>query len=200
MAATLEQIAQYLDNKGWKYRLDAEEARIYTGVQGDNVENLLIVIELEEDGEFFAVYAPQVLSGVSDHPHKAAILQTMLSISWETKMLQWEYDPVDGEIRAIIEFPLEDSSLTERQFNRCLTALIQIVDDMAIPRLMRVMETGSDPGDEDAGERLLLALQEEAPGLLTMLERAMEARKSRGRIPGDEGGDEDEEEYAYDED
>ncbi|MGA1625308.1 MAG: hypothetical protein ACO4AJ_06730 [Prochlorothrix sp.] len=195
MAATLEQIAQYLDNKGWKYRLDAEEARIYTGVQGDNVENLLIVIELEEEGEFFAVYAPQVLSGVSEHPHKAAILQTMLSISWETKMLQWEYDPVDGEIRAIIEFPLEDSSLTERQFNRCLTALIQIVDDMAIPRLMRVMETGKDPGDEDAGERLLLALLEEAPGLLTMLERAMEARKSRGRIPGEEDG----EEYAYDE-
>jgi hypothetical protein len=185
MAATLDQIAQYLDNRGWKYRLDHEEFRIYTGVQGDHVENLLIVIELEEDGEFFAIYAPQVLSGVSDHPHKSSILQTMLSISWETKMLQWEYDPVDGEIRAIIEFPLEDSTLTERQFNRCLTALIQIVDDMAIPRLTEVMETGMDPGDEDTGERLLLALQEEAPGLLTLLERAMEARKHRGRLPGE---------------
>jgi hypothetical protein len=186
MAATLQQIARYLDTKGWKYRLDEGEARIYTGVQGDNVENLLLVIELEEEGEFFAIYAPQVLSGVSDHRHKAAILQTMLSISWETKMLQWEYDPVDGEIRAIIEFPLEDSTLTERQFNRCLTALIQIVDDMAIPRLQQVMETGADPGDEDAGERLLLALQEEAPGLLTLLERAMEARKHRGRAPGED--------------
>ena len=187
MAATLDQIAEYLDNRGWKYRLDREEYRIYTGVQGDHVDNLLIVIELEEDGEFFAIYAPQVLSGVSGHPHKSLILQTMLSISWETKMLQWEYDPVDGEIRAIIEFPLEDSTLTERQFNRCLTALIQIVDDMAIPRLRYVMETGKDPGDgdEDTGERLLLALQEEAPGLLSMLERAMEAPKSRGRLPGD---------------
>jgi hypothetical protein len=185
MAATLDQIALYLDNRGWKYRLDREEYRIYTGVQGDNVDNLLIVIELEEDGEFFAIYAPQVIGGVREHPYKPLILQTMLSISWETKMLQWEYDPVDGEIRAIIEFPLEDSTLTERQFNRCLTALIQIVDEMAIPRLQHVMETGNDPGDTDTGERLLLALQEEAPGLLTMLERAMEARKSRGRIPGE---------------
>ena len=185
MAATLEQISEYLNNRGWKYRLDEPECRIYTGVQGDNVDNLLIVIELEEEGEFFAIYAPQVISGVSEHPYKALILQTMLSISWETKMLQWEYDPVDGEIRAIIEFPLEDSTLTERQFNRCLTALVQIVDDMAIPRLQHVMETGSDPGDQDTGERLLLALQEEAPGLLTLLERAMEARRSRGRVPGE---------------
>ncbi|MBE9013288.1 hypothetical protein IQ250_24120, partial [Pseudanabaenaceae cyanobacterium LEGE 13415] len=124
---------------------------------------------------------------VKDHPHKTAILQTMLAISWETKMLQWEYDPSDGEIRAIIEFPLEDSTLTERQFNRCLHSLVELVDELALPRLNAVMETGEDPGDLQEGERLLLALQEEAPGLLTVLERAMEARKRRGRrLPSQE--------------
>jgi hypothetical protein len=61
--------------------------------------------------------------------------------------------------------------------------LVQIVDELAMPRLQAVMETGQDPGDLEEGERLLLALQEEAPGLLTMLERAMEARKRRGRFP-----------------
>jgi hypothetical protein len=182
MGATLEQIAKYLDNAGWKYRIDEEESRILTGVYAEHIDNFLIVVQLDEDGEFFELFAPRVLSGVKDHPHKAAILQTMLSISWETKMLQWEYDPTDGEIRAIIEFPLEDSMLTERQFNRCLHSLIQIVDEMAMPRLKAVMETGEDPGDIEEGERLLLKLQEEAPGLLTVLEKAMEARKRRGRF------------------
>ncbi len=181
MGATLEQIAGFLDNKDWKYRLDREESRILTGVYGENIEEFLIVIELDEDGEFFEIFAPRVLSGVKDHPHKTAILQTMLCISWETKMLQWEYDPSDGEIRAIIEFPLEDAILTERQFYRCLHSLVQLVDELALPRLQAVMETGEDPGDLEEGERLLLALQEEAPGLLTVLERAMEARKRRGR-------------------
>lgn len=183
MAATLEQIASYLDAKGWAYKLDEEENRILTGIQADNIENFLIVIQLDEDGEFFELFAPRVLSGVKDHPHKAAILQTMLSISWETKMLQWEYDPSDGEIRAIIEFPLEDSTLTERQFNRCLYSLVELVDEIALPRLQTVMETGDDPGDITEGERLLLRLQEESPGLLDVLERAMEARKRRGRLP-----------------
>lgn len=181
MGTSVQKIAAFLDHKGWKYRLDEENQRIYTGVKGESIEHLLVVVELEEDGEFFSIYAPQVLSDVQNHPHKAAILQAMLSISWETKMLQWEYDPSDGEIRAIIEFPLEDAELTERQFNRCLHGLVQLVDEMAIPRLAHVMETGFDLDEEDEGERLLLALQTEAPGLLTVLERAMEARKRRGK-------------------
>jgi hypothetical protein len=77
---------------------------------------------------------------------------------------------------------LEDSSLTERQFNRCLGSLIQIVDRVAIPRLKEVMKTGQDPANIDMGERLLLSIQEQAPGLLELLERAMEARKKRGRF------------------
>jgi hypothetical protein len=181
MAATLDQIATYLNKKGWKYRKDEAENRILTGVYAENIEEFLIVIELDEEGEFFEIFAPRVLTGVKNHPHKAAILQTMLCISWETKMLQWEYDPSDGEIRAIIEFPLEDALLTERQFNRCLHSLVELVDELALPRLQAVMETGEDPGDVEEGERLLLALQEEAPGLLSVLERAMEARKRRGR-------------------
>lgn len=186
MAATLDQIADYLNTIGWKYRVDRENHRILTGVYAENKEELLIVIQLDEGGEFFELFAPRVLSGVKDHRHKAAILQTMLCISWETKMLQWEYDPTDGEIRAIIEFPLEDSTLTERQFNRCLYSLIELVDEIALPRLQAVMETGEDPGDLAEGERLLLKLQEESPGLLSALEKAMEARRRRGRIFPDE--------------
>lgn len=185
MAADLQQIAYYLDNLGWDYRIDEEEDRIVTGVESDNVEDFLIVVQLDEEGKFFRLFAPQVLSGVTDHPHKVAILQTMLYISWETKMLQWEYDPSDGEIRAIIEFPLEDSILTEKQFNRCLHGLVQLVDSVAIPRLMAVMETGHDPGNVELGERILLSIQEQAPGLLDLLEKAMEARKRRGSFPGE---------------
>lgn len=182
MAATLKQIKGYLDKKGWKYRVEAEEHRLITGVYAENLDQFLIVIQLDEDGEFFEIYAPRVLTNVKDHPHKTAILQTMLCISWETKMLQWEYDPSDGEIRAIIEFPLEDALLTERQFNRCLYSLVQLVDELALPRLRAVMETGEDPGDVEEGERLLLQLENDSPGMLTMLERAMEARKRRGRL------------------
>jgi hypothetical protein len=186
MGITLDQIATYLAPRDLTYQIQPEKSRILVRFALGSGEQLLVVIQLDEEGRFFKLFAPEVMAGVKNHPHKAAILQTMLSISWETKMLQWEYDPSDGEIRAIIEFPLEDSTLTARQFNRCFEGLIEIVGDWALPRLHAVMETGMDPGDETdlvLGEQLLLAIQEESPGMLMLLERAMESRKQRGQFP-----------------
>lgn len=183
MGATLQQIAGYLESRGLDYQVQADKARILTYIVGENKDNLLIVVQLDEEGGFFKLFMPEVITGVQDHPHKAQILQTMLVISWETKMLQWEYDPMYGEIRAIIEFPLEDATLTERQFDRCFNGLVEMVDVWAIPRLQEVLATGADPGDMALGERLLLTMEEEAPGLLALLERAMAARKERGQFP-----------------
>ena len=70
-------------------------------------------------------------------------------------MLRYEYDPTDGEIRASIELPLEDAILTERQFNRCLSALIQLVDDKSMSRLQSVLARGEDTGQQTLAERLL---------------------------------------------
>jgi hypothetical protein len=186
MGITLEQIASYLAPRNLSYQSQPEKSRILVRLTTTHQDPLLVVIQLDEEGRFFKLFAPEVLAGVQTHPHKTAILQTMLSISWETKMLQWEYDPSDGEIRAIIEFPLEDSTLTAQQFDRCFDGLIEIVGDWALPRLHEVMETGHDPGDENDlifGEQILLAIQQESPGMLTLLERAMESRKQRGQFP-----------------
>jgi hypothetical protein len=187
MGTTLDQVSTYLDQYGLAYQSQPEKSRILIRVSLDQDEKLLVVIQLDEEGRFFKLFAPEVLAGVQEHPHRAAILQTMLSISWETKMLQWEYDPSDGEIRAIIEFPLEDSTLTAQQFHRCFSGLVEIVGSWALPRLHEVMETGMDPGDKDLllGAQISLRLQEESPGLLTRLEHAMEARKQRGPFPRD---------------
>jgi len=185
MAITIHKVAEYLDNRGCKYRLDAAD-RITIKIQADHLVDFTIVVQLDDDGEFFKLFAPEVLAGVNEHPYKDAILETMLCISWETKMLQWEYDPCDGEIRAIIELPLEDGTLTERQFYRCLNGLVELVDDFAMPRLQAVMATGRDPGDEEIGERLLLEIQEKSPRLLDLLEQAMEARKQRGGFPSED--------------
>ncbi|MEN9228021.1 MAG: hypothetical protein Q6L50_09945 [Gloeomargarita sp. GMQP_bins_120] len=178
MATTLAQISAYLDRMHWRYDLDPERNRIVTGVKTTNLERLLLVIALEEDGEFFKLYAPQVLQ-IQNHPHQAAALQVLLTIAWETKMVQWEYDPSDGEVRAIIEFPLEDAPLTERQFLRCLDALVRIVDEKAYPRLQQTLATGEDPGDITDDERFLLEFERQLPGVAERIYRAVLRRKQR---------------------
>ncbi|MGK7902778.1 MAG: hypothetical protein AB4352_15480 [Hormoscilla sp.] len=182
MSTTIQQIARYLDNRHWNYELldDSNDSRIITGVKAENVDQFLILIHLTEEGEYLELTAPDLLQA-KNHIHKEKLFQTMLTISWQSKMLRWEYNPIDGEVGASIAFPLEDASLTERQFDRSLGTLIKVVDEVAMPRLQAVLETGSDPGEEQLGEWLLLSLEEALPdGSLSLLEQALEARKYRG--------------------
>jgi hypothetical protein len=102
------------------------KTKSYRNPKGD--DGVSIIIALEEDGEFIKVMAPRCYHYPAGD-HKEALFQTLLMISWMTKMIQFEYDKDDGEIRAIIEFPLEDAILTDKQLLRCLHALAQMVDE-----------------------------------------------------------------------
>ncbi|WP_250124999.1 YbjN domain-containing protein [Chroococcidiopsis sp. CCMEE 29] len=178
MATILQFIAQCLDRQGWKYEIEAANFRIITSVQAQNGEDLWIVLQLLEGGKFLQFCAPQILH-VKDHVYKGVLFQTMLAISWEVKMLRFEYDPTDGEVRASIELPLEDAELTYQQFDRCLSNLSNLVEHVAMPRLKAVLATGQDPGQTLLAESWLDTLPEE---LLNLLEQAMAARQQRRNI------------------
>ncbi|MCG5057005.1 MAG: hypothetical protein KA714_03075 [Limnoraphis sp. WC205] len=158
MATSLAQVAGFLDNRGWRYHLDTEGDRIITGVESEQVENFTIVIQLQEDGEYLAFIAPQLLY-LKDHVYKGVAFQTMLAIAWEVQLLRWEYDPSDGEVRTSTGIALEDATLTEKQFNRLLSGLIQLTND-GVERLKGVLATGNDPGGKTITAQMIAALRE----------------------------------------
>ncbi len=172
MATSLEQIAQFLTNRGWKFELDAAHSRIVTGVNAENVEQFFIAVSLQENGEYFELLVPQLLN-IKDHVYKGVLFQTLLATCFESKMLRWQYDPRDGEVRASIAVALEDAVLTERQFNRMLSGLIDLVDRVAMPRLKAVMEMGEDPGRVGEAQRMAEMLRALPPEHLAQLQQAM---------------------------
>ncbi len=181
MATSLQQIAQYLDDRGWRYKLDADNVCMITGFEAENGKQFLIVIRLTESGKYLTISIPQVLTNIKDHIHKNALFQTLLTLTWETPLLRWEYDPIEGIVCGSVELLLEDSTLTYNQFDQYLTSLTHLVDQ-TIPRLTAVMATGIDPGAQQLGERLLLMIQENAPvGFIEVLEQALVARRRRGK-------------------
>lgn len=133
MATSIKEISAFLDSENLKYEPHADEDYILTGFKMPNYKNaegrdqLLIVIKLEEEGEFLKLFTPKAYQ-YKDGPHLGVILQACMFVSWRTKMLQYEFDPSDGEIRAVIEFPLEDAKLTKKQFMRVLMAIPELID------------------------------------------------------------------------
>ncbi|TWU06150.1 CesT family type III secretion system chaperone [Stieleria varia] len=133
MATTYQEISKHLDTLGLKYDVKEDkwirvgfQTKSYRDTDGD--EGIGIVIVLEENGEFIKFFTPMAFK-YKDGPHREAIFQTCLVISLRTKGAQFEYDPNDGEIRMILEFPLEDNDLTANQLQRCIHLLVGIAEN-----------------------------------------------------------------------
>ena len=137
MGTTYDQIEEFLKAENLKYqrrkRDDSEHiALAYTTRQYLNSakeKGITLVIRLLEEGGYFEVAAPGAYSCPTDSPHLLPVLQTILMVSWRTKIVQFEYDAKDGEIRPIIELPLEDALLTQRQMARCISSLLSLIEE-----------------------------------------------------------------------
>lgn len=134
MATSYEIIKQYLKDEG--YSFISKEEYIETSISTENYRNndteklLSLVIKLEENGQTIKIIAPYVYNFKFKPGSnlKASLFQSLLEVSWKTKFVQFEYDSNDGEIRGIVEFPLQDADLTKLQFIRAVTALSSVID------------------------------------------------------------------------
>ena len=133
MATTYETICGFLEKEEIHFHRHDDGAILvqydterYRDPQGE--ANVLIAITLENEGRFVKIFVPNAFS-YHEGPYKAVVLQAALFVNFRSKMLQFEYDPRDGEIRAMIEFPLEDSLLTEEQFFRAFHGLLALVEE-----------------------------------------------------------------------
>lgn len=162
MATTLEDVCKHLRALDYRFDRDEEElfgsgdayfgveTRYYTDPDGE--KSLRVVVRLEEGGEYVKFFSPMAMK--AEGPHVGALLKACTMLQWTMKLVQFEYDDSDGEIRPIIEFPIEDGTLTQTQVRRCVRGLVQIVDCF-YDSLKRALDTGvielKDASDDDQG-------------------------------------------------
>jgi hypothetical protein len=133
-----------LEARGLRYQQRDDET-ILTGFATKNYRDsdgdlhLSVVVRISEGGEYFSLFAP--LAYRVPEERAGTFLTACAMIQWRTKLIQFEYDAEDGEVRPVVEFPLEDAHLTERQVMRCLSGLVQLVDEYH-PTLQTVLEDG----------------------------------------------------------
>ncbi len=144
MATTLEEISRLLDSANIKFRQERNgslvipaETKVYKDADGDQV--LFLILQLHENGEYFQLFCPMAfkLSG----KHVDVFLKACSIVQWRTKLVQFEFDPADGEIRPMIEFPLEDAKLTAKQLLRCIRGMVGLIDSY-FPVLDRARREG----------------------------------------------------------
>lgn len=96
----------------------------YEDPNGD--KTLLVVIALEEDGEYIKIFAPLAMKAKSRHTDD--LLKACAMVQYKTKLVQFEYDADDGEVRPMVEWPIEDGTVTAKQIARAVNGLVALVD------------------------------------------------------------------------
>lgn len=197
MAVTLSEISGWLDNREIKHGAEEEDSKIIFVFTGD--KTIGIKVELEEDGELVQLYANLLddedrgVVRVKEHEHLPLVLQHILTINYNEKFGAWEFDPSDGEVRFAVEIPLEDASMTEKQFNRILGHVLNSEEHFV--NILKILETGELPKDDDDSDPeamfellknmvLKQALEQHGGDMGALLDDVM-AKKSKA---GDEGG------------
>lgn len=198
MAMTIDEIAALLDEMDFKYHKKSDMV-IHTGVRSEKFrhpevgQGVPLVIKLSENGEYLEVFSPMAFRIQGEHVD--AFLKACTMIQWKTKLIQFEYDADDGEIRPIIELPIEDGRITKRQLERCVFGIVGILDNY-YPTLEQAARTGviefyKSPGTESMELMLELARRLSEGKTLTAEQRAQLETLIRG-MRGREAPPEDE--------
>ncbi|HYG75428.1 MAG TPA: YbjN domain-containing protein [Planctomycetota bacterium] len=158
---TLDTLARYLDRDEWRYDLDPEGSCIRTGFRGDHATyRAMVLYDAEKHRVRFIVPNYLNLTKVQD---KSRILERLMELNMQYILLKFGYDPADGEVRAEIDVPVNDSDISYEGFRRCLYCLLTAVDE-EYPEMMRLMwgpehtpkskkskgSGGEEPGDSEA--------------------------------------------------
>ncbi len=167
MAIELSQVTDWLDSKGLRYKQAEQHPAAVHLMFGDDDFDGYVKIELEEDGELIQFYCNQIVDSaplrVKDHEHELHVLKHLLDLNYQEKFGTWEVDPSDGEVRFAVEIPLEDNTLTEKQFMRMLGRTLKTQENFE--QINQILETGELPGGDESEAELLMKL-------LKMLEEA----------------------------
>jgi hypothetical protein len=121
----LNELANYFERKGWKYRVDRENNAIRADfdVRGGNVR---LSARVNNDSETIS-FIVQGVGQVTDN-RKAECLEALMHINYSTVLGKYTRDSNDGEVTYELAVPINSTGFTYDQFLRCMLVALGTVN------------------------------------------------------------------------
>lgn len=89
--------------------------------------DLEVHINMADDGKSVRVYAPS--AWIVEDDRAPVVLQAVAMIQRKTFMVRFGYDIRDGELYAMIDLLVEDSTLSQEQLEKAVRGLVDTIDN-----------------------------------------------------------------------
>jgi hypothetical protein len=136
MPTSNEYVQACLDEHSVRYHFDEENDATVVGFLLDEKKTtyrdlegkprIQVVIKVLERGDFIIVFAPQAWA-IGDCPHNGAVLEALIAVQSQYKMIRFDHDPDDGEVRPNVEVPLDGAELSTQQLHRMIHGIVHCV-------------------------------------------------------------------------
>jgi len=149
MAMTIEELSGILTRNDIKHSFDTD-GDIFFGyetekyIRSDGNKSLGLFLSVANEGRMFSLTAHDAFS-VKGSKHIGAFLKLCSIIQMNGYLIQFEYVPTRGAVRACIEVPLLDNKLTKAQLDFCIAAMLKMMEEFYEP-LQKALQTGSLEG------------------------------------------------------
>jgi len=160
MPVAVEAVQGYLMRAGLKFAANDHgengqfvlsfKTRHYKNPAGD--KSLMLFVTVAEAGRYLEIAAVGMYSA-KEAKDIGKLAQFLLGQNYVTKLLRWEFDRTDGEVRASVEVAPVDGSVTFDSFMRGLM-LFPLVADSLHATITKVMTTGKLPAPVRVNKRL----------------------------------------------
>ena len=145
MALTFEQLQRLVKGEKLNYFIAPDRPMVRFGVTG-LYGRYEVVVHLQDDGRFLQFRTVNYHTCAEGDPNLHAVLQTMASLNYTTRLVKLGRDPSDGEIVAYADHWVMDNQVTQEQFSRMMSNYLPSID-RDYHRIKTAAETGKDPGD-----------------------------------------------------
>lgn len=164
MAISIGKIEKFLDAMDLNYQ-KKDENTILTGSGDDDGNRIMIVIQLQEDGEFLQLRTVKHLDDLveeASEEKRTELLKWMLHQNYQTKNGTWEYDPTDHDHHMAIGHIIEDGDLTASQFQRMFMIIAKSMS--SIPEMKKILGLVEEMDPVEKKRQELLAQLRELEG------------------------------------
>ncbi len=191
MPVPVEAIQGYLIRSGLRFAINDQgdngqfmltfKTRRYRNPAGE--KSLMVIVTISENGRHLEIAAVDAYSA-TDAKDVGKLCEFLMGQNYGTKLLRWEIDRCDGELRALADVAPIDGGITFDAFMRMLMTF-PIVLDRLHPAIAKVMKTAKLPSPTRTNKRLR-DLVHRAGGIdaLEKLVRAQEKASRESAIIG----------------
>ena len=135
MSATIDQIGKLLTDENLKWT-QVRDDTLRLGFTTSNFTNrdgehsLAIFLQVHDGGKYLTAQAPNAFRLSGDHVH--ATMELLLRLQWVWRLVRFEYDHTDGEIRPSVELPLGGMVLDAGSLAVFIRTLVSVIESTVL--------------------------------------------------------------------